>query len=757
MSRSVPALTRATILVLISLSLGRAVPSPGAATLIACCVVSAAAACSVWRSAGSGAARVLALALALASFAAGAASSGRAAADCRLRLRDGAALQAVGALEDQPGSDGATTLRMESPCAGSVRATVRMGAPAAGDRAVFTGRWTAWPPQAGGARDPDRAGSLTVVAVRPAPADGRHPLLRLRGAAELRVRELFGTRAPVVEAMLLARRGALDFDTRQRYVQAGLAHVLAISGLHVGVVAGVLLVLAGAARCGPAAAGLIAAGGTLAYVGFLGAPPAAARAAVQILLLLLARLLQRPSDPLALLAAAALVLAAFEPSFVADAGYQLSFCGALGLVLLRRPVLERLPARLPPWLREGLAAGVAATAATAPVAALRFGQAAPVGLPASLAAVPIVAVAVPGAALALAVGSVNAAAGRILAGGVAPAFALLDGVATAAAAVPGGHGTVSGAEAVAWLAATGAAGWVLLSAGRWGRVRTAVAAGVAVACVAAGPALLELPRRHALDVYAIDVGQGDALAVRTPHGRWISIDTGPRTPTFDAGARRVVPFLRRLGAKRIDLLVLTHPDADHVGGAASVLREMPVGAVLDPGLAVGKRPLLQTLEGARVRGVRWYRGAAGEVLRVDGVRIEVLAPTGPVPAGAPDANDYSLIFRLVYGRFAVLFDGDAPAAVEEEAARGGSPVVGAEVLKVGHHGSRTSSAEGFLDAVGPRVALVSVGRRNRYGHPSPEVIERLLAHGIRVYRTDRQGTIRVRGWPDGRLQVTTQR
>ena len=255
----------------------------------------------------------------------------------------------------------------------------------------------------------------------------------------------------------------------------------------------------------------------------------------------------------------------------------------------------------------------------------------------------------------------------------------------------------------------------------------------------------------------IDVGQGDAIAVRTPNGRWLLVDAGVRNDRLDMGARRVVPYLLRAGARRLDALILSHPDADHIGGAASVLRAFRVSAVLDPGVPAASVQYLETLHAAELDAARWLAPRAGNELVVDGVQLRFLSPTERSLDGTGDPNDLSLVFRLSYGSFAALFPGDAPQAVEARIAAEHGPDLAATVLKVGHHGSRTATAPALLQAVQPRLALISVGAENRYGHPAAEVLARLVRQGASVLRTDQHGDLVIRAWRSGRVQLGTTR
>jgi competence protein ComEC len=638
------------------------------------------------------------------------------------------------------------------------------------------GRWLAYPRRGGWPRSPVFAGAVVVetLAVQEHAATAG-AVTRFRVAQQSRLRTLLPERWMVAEALLLAQKSGLTQEMRSRWVAAGLVHLLAISGMHVGLIAsGVLLAasLGGLpSRTGRRLALLL----TAAYVVFLGAPNAALRALLQASLLLTSLELQRPAEPFTLLAAAALGILILEPMALLDPGFQLSFAGIIGMVAWRRPLAQRLPRGLPRYVRDGIAAGMAASALTTPIAALHFGQAAWIGVFGSLLAVPLLAAAVGGLLLALLLAAVSGSAAGPHALLADVPLRLLDAVARLCAAVPGGHGYLAGTTVLALLAAVAAvilarrllgpvpgdsapasyasdaaheryAARRRLQPLRWG---VAVAAALAVASWA--PRLVALNDRT-LSIHAIDVGQGDAFAIRTPRGRWVLVDAGPRTPRSDAGRDRVVPFLLRHGARRIETLILTHPDADHIGGAAAVLEAFPVATVMDPGLPAGKDMFIDLLSAARREGQRWIAGRAGIAFSIDGVDFTVLYPVDELDGGS-DANDFSLVFRLEYGSFAALFLGDAPASVEDELVARHGGRLRAAVLKVGHHGSTTSTGEPLLIAARPDVALVSAGRRNRYGHPAPLVLRRLERHNVRVLRTDELGNVTVRATRTGISEV----
>jgi competence protein ComEC len=291
-------------------------------------------------------------------------------------------------------------------------------------------------------------------------------------------------------------------------------------------------------------------------------------------------------------------------------------------------------------------------------------------------------------------------------------------------------------------------------------VRRAVGALTAAAAVVFWPVLVTLQARDALEMLVIDVGQGDALAMRTPRGHWLVVDTGPVDPEeHDPGKNAVVRALRRRGVRRIELLILTHPDFDHIGGSVALLRSFAVGAVMDPAYPAAKASYIAILDTARARGVPWRKAHHGQVIELDGVSLEVMAPwpagVGALEPGESPTNAVSVVLHVRYGWFDALLMGDAPKQVERALAPELHGDI--EVLKVGHHGSATATDSLWVARAHPTLALISVGRHNRYGHPAPSVLARLRRAHVPVRRTDREGTLDVLAHADGSFTVAGER
>ncbi|HEX5323096.1 MAG TPA: ComEC/Rec2 family competence protein [Capsulimonadaceae bacterium] len=270
------------------------------------------------------------------------------------------------------------------------------------------------------------------------------------------------------------------------------------------------------------------------------------------------------------------------------------------------------------------------------------------------------------------------------------------------------------------------------------------------------PGTLRRPH-HPLRFIALDVGQGDCLLVETPSDRVLLIDGGGRSDALpgagssDVGERVVVPFLRHEGINRVDVLILTHPHGDHVGGLPAVLRAEPVGAVLDGTRLPYPSPSYQEfLRLIKARHIPYRHAVRG--MRIDfgdGVSGEILnPPADSLPYGVGDddktINNYSAVLRLSYSKTHFLLDGDAEEEAEANMLSAyPTSALQADVLKVGHHGSRNASSDPWLAAVQPSFGIISCGFRNSFGHPHEEALQRLAAHNIRVFRTDLDGAVTI--------------
>lgn len=681
------------------------------------------------------------LAILLAGHVAGRLARAGEASSCAALLGTGPVELAL-RVEEPVDSGGARTSATlpGSPCGGavSVRWPVAVSAPAGAEFEV-AGRWRPREGRFG------RPGGILVVsrAERRPSVPGLQD--RLRSLIHQSAQRLYGRRAPLVDALVLGRRADLDRQLLEEFAAAGLMHLLAISGFHLGLLAGWVFVLSRALRLSRERSSMIAAGFAVGYTVFLGWPAPAARAAVLAVVLAIERQRQRMPQGSAVLGTTALLILLVDPWAALDLGGWLSLSALWG------------GATFAAWWRRRVSAGpigvtfatsLGATLATAPVTAAALGTVALGGILLNLVAIPLAALAMPAVVASLAVGALLPAAAAPFASGAGIGLGLLQEVARWGARLPAGHFTMAEGlgSAVPWVVLLAAVLWTIRRTTGREAIRRGAWIGVAgiwaSLAVFVAPELFRRPDEGPdLALHFLDVGQGDAAAIRTPGGHWILVDGGPAGPGGDAGRAVVAPFLRRHGARRLDAVVLSHAHADHLGGIPSILDRIPSGEVLDPGM-----PSAESLYGGFLAQLEeldtpWIPARRGDEFVLDSVRFRVLHPDSGWPGWGMDLNENSLVLSVEYRQFRAIFAGDAGLAAEASlAGRVGS----ADLLKVGHHGSRGSSGAPWLGELRPIAAVISVGEGNRYGHPAREALDRLAEAGTAVYRTDQAGTIEVR-------------
>ena len=536
--------------------------------------------------------------------------------------------------------------------------------------------------------------------------------------------------AALLRGIVLGQDEALTERTRDDFQRAGLAHLVAASGQNVMLLAALVFGVAAVAGIGLhgriwAALGLIA-----LYVPLAGAGASIQRAGVMGAAALTATLVGRPAARWHALGLAAVVTLALNPRAVEEPGWQMSFAAVAAIIALCGRVAGALRRRgVPPGVAEALAMTIAATLATAPLVALHFDRTSLVSVPANLLAAPVVAPIMWLGMVAGVVGQVSEAAAMPFVALAGFPLAYLSWLAGVAAAFPGAEVAVA-PIAVAAVCAALAAGLLFRAARRPVVVAAIVVVSGGVALAGAPDAPAEPPA--GLRITFIDVGQGDATLIQ--HRRsTVLVDTGPP----DGG---IVTKLREAGVDRIDLLVVTHAQADHDGGAAHVLRAMPVGLVLDGRDGVREPFGVRMATEATRRGVPRVVPDDGQTLRAGAIELRVLWPS-PAPAGPPpegDPNDRAIVAEALVGRLRMLLTADAESHVLSRLDVG--PV---DVLKVAHHGSADPGLAALLERLRPQVAAIGVGARNEYGHPVAATLQALRAAGAALYRTDRDGSIRL--------------
>ncbi len=644
---------------------------------------------------------------------------------------------------------------LRAPCRGTIKARWPAGPElAAGTELRVLARWIPHPTLA------DRPDGLLAVRSFTAVSTAPSVLERLRTGIARTSRALYGGRRGIVDALIVARRGGMDRATLDHFADAGLVHILSISGFHVGLIAAWLVLLLRSARVRRERAALAAAAIATLYVGFLGFPPPAVRAVALGWALAWSKARQHHPHAGALLATTCLAVLLVDPWAVLDLGAWLSAASLWGASRLARWG-EHAAAGVP-WLARTLGSSIGATIATAPLTALALGKVSLVGVALNFAAIPVAAVAVPGVILSLLLHPLSTSLAGEMASGAGLALHVLERLADLGAAVPGGHAAFMPGipAALLWCVPLVVALWATgrRNSGREAARRfgwAAVVAGWGALLIALAPTGGASDLDSGLTLHFLDVGQGDAAVLRTPAGHWIAIDAGPRggpQNAPDAGRRIVAPFLLSHGARRLDALIVSHAHADHVGGAPALIERIPTAMALEPGERVDDPVYYDFLDAVEERGTAWHAGRPGERFQLDSVRFTLLHPDPRWPHWGEDLNEDSLVLLVEYRGFRALFAGDVGFPAESLL---GGHVGHVDLLKVGHHGSRGSSGDRWLAELRPEAAVISVGRGNTYGHPALEALRRLAAHGARIWRTDQEGTVTVT--TDGRTMLVRGR
>ncbi|HEU6445236.1 MAG TPA: ComEC/Rec2 family competence protein [Gaiellaceae bacterium] len=559
----------------------------------------------------------------------------------------------------------------------------------------------------------------------------------LAGAAD-RVRErlaasiapgLTGERRAVLAGLVLGEEEGLSEGLRNDFRASGLYHLLAVSGQNVAFVAGGVLVLAWLLGISRVVAEVGALGAIVAYVLAVGWQPSVVRAGVAGGLASLAWLAARPRDRWYFLLLGAALLLAWNPYSLYEPGFQLSFA-AVAAIFVLVPRIERTLEGYPVPHKLGTVVAVsgACGAVTAPILLLQFGSVPAYSILSNALAAPVVGV------------SFSLALLTALLDHVLPQAALAAGwvngwlaayVAACARLVGGLPGAEIGASAA--LAVAGAAAGALVAWARrpsWRRPGLAVLAGLAVLVAAAWQLGPEggRPPPTGFRLTVLDVGQGDAILLEVREGA-VLVDQGP--PEGDVDDQ-----LRRLGVRRLSLAVLTHPQRDHVGGAAELVRHLRVDRILDPRIPAQSPEQTAALAEAERRDVPVLTARAGLVFRLGALRLQVLWPAREPPAHE-DPNLYATVILASYGSVDVLLTADAESTVTLPL---NPPPV--EILKVAHHGSADDGLPRLLELTRPRIAVISCGKSNDYGHPTPSTLAALGAvPGLDVFRTDRDGGV----------------
>ncbi len=552
--------------------------------------------------------------------------------------------------------------------------------------------------------------------------------------------------APLASALLLGLKQDLDQSTKQAFARSGLSHIMAVSGLHVGfILAPIWFFLPNFRRIKRGEyIGLILVTALLfIYAGITGFSTSVMRASVTATFLTFGKLFNKSPNSINLTAAAAIVLLMINPEDLFNIGFQLSF-SAVFLILFVLPVLQ---SKIPYWIRIRwygkpimvILVSIVVQLGLYPIQAFYFGEVSIISPIANALFVPLLGVFIPIAFLGILISPFSGVLNDVLCLPLELFLGLMHQFVFSTASQSWAWLTVDSPD---WLLFPIWISIVLaLSAFREPQLRNKLII-VCMALVVCYQSIGILSKLYPseLTVTYFDVGQGDAALIQTPNGANVLIDTGVWRPGYNAGKSIILPHLQAEGITKLDAVILSHPHADHIGGILELMRSMPIDAIYNSGFAYDSRLYENYLELADSLKIPVSSVTAGDVLPIDGsVLFLVLGPEGG--RFNADPNQHSIVLEVVYNSTEFLFTGDADEHQEQRLLDNYSGLLDTDVLKVAHHGSRTSSSDEFISVSSPEISVISLAAQNRFNHPHPEAIRRIRSSETQLLFTSREKAI----------------
>ena len=550
----------------------------------------------------------------------------------------------------------------------------------------------------------------------------------------------------LLKGLLLADRSEIDYVTKTQFINAGVIHVLAVSGLHVGFIAIIFLFLFG--RLNIYLRSILTITGLLLFMLITGMPPSVFRATLMAVVIIIAFLFNRSTNLFNSLALAALIILVINPDELFNPGFQLSFSAVIGIALLYSPFEKfinklRLNSRVLRYIILFMAVSLSAQIGTLPFTLTYFGKLSVIALIANLFVIPIIAIIVGLGIFTLIINSFLPFIGIYFAAANDLVTKILFLIVEISGSADFSYISVRNFSLYDSLLFYTFLLFLLYSLKSINRNAVKFAVLILVGLNFFFLSSLDnsdLFKDGKLSVFAIDVGQGDAILVKFPEGTTALIDAGNVTPSFDNGERVILPLLEYLGIDKIDYGFVSHIDSDHYAGFISLVNAVVIKKIFKPEIdsTLVKDVKFEKYLRKESVPIEYYKRG---ILKIDGARIYVLNNESISKNQEFSTNNKSGVLKIVYGRTSFLFTGDIERKVEKIYASNYKTFLDADVLKAAHHGSNTSSSSAFLNYVTPEMSIISAGILNKFKHPSEEVVKRLENFGSEIYRTDKYGAL----------------
>jgi len=552
--------------------------------------------------------------------------------------------------------------------------------------------------------------------------------------------------ASLLRGLLLADRSEIDFATRTQFINAGVMHILAVSGLHVGFVAIVFIFMFG--RLNIYLRSVLTISGLFIFMIITGIQSSVFRATLMAVFIIFGFLSNRTTNLFNSLSLAALIILIFKPDDLFNPGFQLSFAAVLGIALIYPPTEKffnslNIKNNFLRYILLSMAVSLSAQAGTLPLTLLYFGKLSIISLAANLLVILVSAIIVGTGILSLFINGILPAITVYYASANDLIAQLLFYIVEKAGSADFAFIPVKNFSVYDSVLFYFFLFFLLYSLHRITRIYLKITALVLIVLNFLFLSSLDnydLLKNNRLSIAAIDVGQGDAVLVRFPEGTTALIDAGNVTPSFDNGERVILPLLQYFGVEEIDYAFVSHLDSDHYAGFVSLVNAGVIRKIIKPEIdtALAKDVKFEKYLAGKGIPVEYYKKG---IMEIDGVRVYVLNNEIMVENISLSPNDKSGVLKMVFGRTSFLFTGDIERKAEDIYSGSYRFFLDADMLKVAHHGSNTSSTPDFIRYVSPELSIISAGIQNKFNHPAEEVVRRLENYGSKIYRTDKYGAL----------------